>query len=224
MWGNEQLAECSFGARLLFIGMLNFADDNGLLKNSPKKNKMNVFPADNVDVEKFLDELIKNNLVTIYESSGQEYIWIITFSEHQRVDRPNFTYPLPSGELLGKYGYKTLSNSKIIRRSFDDHSTNFEQQNRTEQNRIELSDEDEFFKIIFESNYHTFENREKAIKVLLGSIKKTYKNVNLVEIATKFKHANVPPNCNNDNYILKIASNSQAKEIVKDNGKWQLHG
>lgn len=112
-WGNEQLVECSFGARLLFIGLMNFADDNGLLQNRPKKIKMNIFPADNVDVEKFINELVNVELIQLYESNGHEYIWIINFTKHQRIDKPNYDSPTPNEVTLAKHGF-CLFGKKIV--------------------------------------------------------------------------------------------------------------
>lgn len=42
-WTDEKVVECSISARLLFIGLFNFADDKGCLERSPKRIKMQVF-------------------------------------------------------------------------------------------------------------------------------------------------------------------------------------
>ncbi len=135
-WTNDQLAECSFGARLLFIGLLNFADDNGLMQKRFKKIKMSIFSGDNVNVENFIKELSDWELIKIYKVDGQEYIWIINFSRHQRIDRPSYVYPIPDSSTLEKYSYtldssgkikyqkKEHNESKSDRQQFDDHSSN----------------------------------------------------------------------------------------------------
>ncbi|STV36571.1 primosomal protein I [Klebsiella pneumoniae] len=35
-WTDEKVVECSIPARLLFIGLFNFANDNGMPERSPK--------------------------------------------------------------------------------------------------------------------------------------------------------------------------------------------
>ena len=50
-WTDEKVVECSIPARLLFIGLFNFANDMGCLERSPKRLKMQIFPADALDCE-----------------------------------------------------------------------------------------------------------------------------------------------------------------------------
>ena len=45
-WTSDQVVECSFAARLLFIGMWNFCDDYGVHPASLRKLKMEIFPGD----------------------------------------------------------------------------------------------------------------------------------------------------------------------------------
>ncbi|MCS5946284.1 hypothetical protein LNP25_19480 [Klebsiella variicola subsp. variicola] len=42
-WTDEKVVECSIPARLLFIGLFNFANDMGCLERSPKRLKMQIF-------------------------------------------------------------------------------------------------------------------------------------------------------------------------------------
>lgn len=90
-WTDEKLTECSLSARLLFIGMLNFADDNGNLTASAKKLKMQIFPADNVECQPLLDELIAQGVVIEYSVSGDNYLNIKGFKKHQVINRPSNT-------------------------------------------------------------------------------------------------------------------------------------
>ena len=88
-WTDEKLTECSLAARLLFIGTWNFADDQGRAEYSPKRLKMQIFPADDVDVEVLADELAVHGLLRMYEADGHRYFYIPNFSKHQRVDHPS---------------------------------------------------------------------------------------------------------------------------------------
>lgn len=78
-WTHEILTECSMSSRLLLIGLLNFADDNGNLYRSPKKIKMQIFPAENIDCEPLLLEMIAHGILMEYSCSGQDYLCIVDF-------------------------------------------------------------------------------------------------------------------------------------------------
>lgn len=96
LWTDEAFTECSVSARLLFVGALNFANDYGVLSDSPKRLKMQVFPADSFDVEGLIDELIFHGLWERAEhpATGRKVLLIRGFAKHQVVNRPN----------LGEYG------------------------------------------------------------------------------------------------------------------------
>jgi hypothetical protein len=78
-------------ARLLFIGTWNFADDNGNLQASAKKLKMQIFPADNIDCEPLLNELIAHGVLIEYSVNNENFLHIKGFKKHQVVNRPSST-------------------------------------------------------------------------------------------------------------------------------------
>ena len=83
-------------ARLLFIGMLNFSDDNGNQAHSAKRLKMQIFPADVIDVAPLLAELVLQGVVIEYMVKGEKYLHIKGFCKHQVINRPSRTdIPLP---------------------------------------------------------------------------------------------------------------------------------
>lgn len=82
-WTDEAIVELSIPARLLFIGLWNFACDNGHLEDKPKQIRMRIFPADDVDVGALLDELVAQGRVQ--REAG--YIIIPKFAEHQKPHR-----------------------------------------------------------------------------------------------------------------------------------------
>lgn len=89
-WTNERVMECSVSARLLFIGMWNFADDLGRMPLAPKTIKAQIMPSDDVSSDTILgmvEELSGNGLVLLYEVDGRKYIQI-TGWQHQRIDKP----------------------------------------------------------------------------------------------------------------------------------------
>jgi hypothetical protein len=97
-WTSEQVLECSPIARLLFIGIWNFADDAGRLPFSPKSIKAQVFPADDFTIDNvrgMLNELSANGLILIYSVDDKEYLEV-TGWHHQRIDKPQpARYPAP---------------------------------------------------------------------------------------------------------------------------------
>jgi hypothetical protein len=89
-WSSEQVMECSPIARLMFIGMWNFADDAGRLSFSVKTIKAQIFPGDDVSTEAIrgmVDELSANGLVHLYTVEGKDYL-TITGWHHQKIDKP----------------------------------------------------------------------------------------------------------------------------------------
>ncbi|MDZ5448916.1 hypothetical protein [Labrys sp. ZIDIC5] len=98
-WSSEQVMECSPNARLLFIGLWNFADDAGRMTNSAKRIKAQIFPSDDFSSETvrgMIDELASNGLLLIYTIENIEYIQI-TGWKHQKIDKPQPSkIPAPS--------------------------------------------------------------------------------------------------------------------------------
>ena len=101
-WTSEQIVECSPNARLMFVGLWTFADDNGIHPTNPMRIKMQVFPADDIssaDIRRMLDELSLNGLIEIYDVDGKEFFRITGWGKHQKIDQPTYRFPLPSGEV-----------------------------------------------------------------------------------------------------------------------------
>jgi hypothetical protein len=89
-WTSEQISECSVSARLLFIGMWNFCDDEGRCKCSPNELRMRIYPGDECSadaVASWIDELVTNDLVTIYEADNQLILQVNKWSKHQLINR-----------------------------------------------------------------------------------------------------------------------------------------
>lgn len=80
---NELLVEMSFEHRLLFIGLWTLADREGRLENRPKRIKMSLFPADNMDVVGGLSVLEKDGFLKMYSVDGLDVIQIENFIKHQ---------------------------------------------------------------------------------------------------------------------------------------------
>lgn len=89
-WTSAQIIECSPNARLLFIGMWNFADDAGRMAYSPKTLKAQIYPSDSLssdEIVRMIDELSSNGLIIKYTIDDKQFI-SITGWHHQKIDRP----------------------------------------------------------------------------------------------------------------------------------------
>jgi hypothetical protein len=93
---NEDLVELPFEERLLFIGLWTLADREGRLEDRPKRIKMAVFPADNVDVDASLARLAKSRFITRYEARGIACIQVLNFAKHQNPHVREAASELPS--------------------------------------------------------------------------------------------------------------------------------
>ena len=121
-WTDKKIIRLSRDARLFFIGLWNFADDNGVLEADPLQLKAWIFPVDPdigiEEIEKFLAELEKLELIKIYEINGTSYIWIKNFSKHQKIDRPrksNLPLPPEENQVLNKKETFQMISDEISR-------------------------------------------------------------------------------------------------------------
>lgn len=116
-WTDEKIVECCYEARLLFIGLWNFADDAGILKLSAKRLKMQIFPAEEFGsetIQGLLDELSSNSLIFLYSVGNDAYLLINGWKKHQKIDKPTYRYPFPCGRIP--------SSQKEFNQLVDEHS------------------------------------------------------------------------------------------------------
>lgn len=97
---NEDLAECSVWARLIFPGIWMLADREGRLEDRPKRIKGELLPFDSIEVDPLLSELERFGFILRYAVDGIRYIQITKFSEHQapHVREAASTIPAPSSQ------------------------------------------------------------------------------------------------------------------------------
>lgn len=99
-WSDEKVGQLDYSIQLLFIGMWNFADDEGLIKYNPAYLRSAIFPYKDIPIEKIkiwqkvIEEI---DLVFPYGRVEQKYAWIINFLNHQVINRPQPSkLPTPS--------------------------------------------------------------------------------------------------------------------------------
>lgn len=84
-WVDDQIVELDFTARLLFIGLWNFVDDEGYIEYKPKRIKMQVFPADDIDVTGILRSLLESSRVIELDSDQGRLLKVANWDRHQKV-------------------------------------------------------------------------------------------------------------------------------------------
>lgn len=90
-WQSEDLAEVSDKAKLLAIGLLNMADDEGYLKCHAALIKSQIFPfiEGSLNIHGMLVELSNASYITLLKGSdGKDYLLVNNFNKHQKVNRP----------------------------------------------------------------------------------------------------------------------------------------
>lgn len=102
-WVSEQIAECSTNARLTFVGLWNFCDDQGVHPAKPKTLKAELYPMDDItaaQVGEWVGELIATGLVREFEApeDGKRYWHVTGWDRHQKIDRPSYKHPAPPSQ------------------------------------------------------------------------------------------------------------------------------
>jgi hypothetical protein len=115
-WTHPVMSRLDDTARLLAIGLLNYADDEGYFYADPRLIRAALRPLDEDSsiVRRCLDVLVRAEWIKLsteaHETHGLVGV-VLNFTKHQRVDRPS-----PSK-------IKPYFNSMKARRSLDDRST-----------------------------------------------------------------------------------------------------
>ena len=94
---NELLVELPFEYRLLFIGLWTMADRAGRFEDRPTKIRMELFPADSVDVDAGLQALHDAGFVLRYEVDGKRLVQVLAWDKHQNphIKEAKSTLPAP---------------------------------------------------------------------------------------------------------------------------------
>ena len=94
-WSDEDFVAMSFPARILALALRNIADDHGVFEWKPLTIKMQLLPADSMDVTTLLSEMVENNIVVEFEAEGKRYGAIRNFMKWQRPKKPSYQHPCP---------------------------------------------------------------------------------------------------------------------------------
>lgn len=93
-WKSEAIATHSFRARLTFIGLWTYVDDNGVGIDNPKLIQAELFPLEEdprealANVREDLARLHAAGRIVRYTVGGKAYLSIVNWREHQKIDKP----------------------------------------------------------------------------------------------------------------------------------------
>lgn len=98
-WGDEKMAALDALTRLVFLGLISLADDQGRLLDNVKFLDGQLFPVSDDSCAEPLDTLAVLCRIKRYTSeSGQRLIQILNWHRHQKVDKPSkYSLPAPHG-------------------------------------------------------------------------------------------------------------------------------
>ena len=99
-WGDEAVADLSRDARLLLIGLISAADDDGRFLASTSAIRGYVFPHDKIPearLQAWLGEIADTEIVQFYMVGKRMYGHFPNYRKHQRISKPQAS-PLPAPE------------------------------------------------------------------------------------------------------------------------------
>ena len=105
-WTSNTTFRLSRDARLLAIGLISYADDDGRFPASVNAISGYVFPHDEItprQIKRWLGELIDAGLVHVYQSESVSYGCFPSWHEHQVINRYTAsTLPDPDIECVAR--------------------------------------------------------------------------------------------------------------------------
>jgi hypothetical protein len=115
IWEDLTIGQLSRDARLCFIGMLSYADDEGRVQVDPRYIKRAVFGFDDdlnaADVGRILDELRQSvSNIVFYEVDGKKIAAFQNWRRYQYIQKPQpSTLPAPPREQHAENGIVPVS-------------------------------------------------------------------------------------------------------------------
>lgn len=89
---SEKIGSLSRDARLLFLQLFTVADDAGRLRGASRMLASLLYPYDDDApklIGKWLTELDEKGCIRRYEVDGSQYVEIVNWLKHQKIDRPS---------------------------------------------------------------------------------------------------------------------------------------
>lgn len=122
IWLSPQVMNLSRDGRLLFIGLITQADDEGRGVADPRKLKAAIFPGDDdigsTRVLELQQEISQQGLAVFYNGNGHGRLCeLVSFTSHQSINRPSKSrYPEPPKDVAfvhSRNGHGALSEDSL---------------------------------------------------------------------------------------------------------------
>ena len=94
-FSDEEVVAVSYSARLLLLALACMADDQGVFRYKPIQIRSFAFPADDVNIEELMNELINADVVRRFEADSHEFGALRGWGRHQNPRDPRALHPLP---------------------------------------------------------------------------------------------------------------------------------
>lgn len=123
-WRSEDITRLDWETRLIFIGLWSYVDDNGVGKDHAPSIVADLFAEDMFSdpretvarVSRGLQNLSEAGRIARYATEDGQFLYIVNWSKHQRIDKPNKArYPLPSPELQASGGDSRECRESVAR-------------------------------------------------------------------------------------------------------------
>tara|TARA_R100000781_G_scaffold111080_1_gene76919 strand:- start:82 stop:1017 length:936 start_codon:yes stop_codon:yes gene_type:complete len=181
-WTDDKMLQLPLPARLMFIGMLNFADDEGLIQNNATSIKVKIFPAEDITIgliEDYVRTMVGLKLLSLGTNvDGQSLIKITKWHDHQKIN-----HPTPTKYIFTPLIEEEKTNSSRTKVELSEDSSRTTSQIRVVKNRVDKvsinksskKNQDFTFEHIY-SIYPKKQNKDKSEKAFKRLTKKEMSN------------------------------------------------
>jgi len=129
-WSDSKITNLDYKHRLLFIGIWNFSDDQGIHTNDGRELKAEIFPCDDIsisEIEEMVERLVSIGLIHKFENKGVNLFHVKKWKVYQYIQKP-----IPS-----QYSLPHEYDSHTIPLQYSRIEKNRKEENRIKQNRKE---------------------------------------------------------------------------------------
>lgn len=128
IWESESFSSLSDFQKIVFIGLISLADDEGRGKANPSYIKSTLFPYDEnrrvAEVKSALSQIARCTSTQFYNVNGSEYYFLSSWTKWQKIDKPSKSKLPPPPKSDADSGVGALLPESEKNTKFDEYSTN----------------------------------------------------------------------------------------------------
>lgn len=128
IWESESFSSLSDFQKIVFIGLISLADDEGRGKANPSYIKSTLFPYDEnrrvAEVKSALSQIARCTSTQFYNVNGSEYYFLSSWTKWQKIDKPSKSKLPPPPKSDADSGVGALLSESEKNTKFDEYSTN----------------------------------------------------------------------------------------------------